>query len=106
MFRSFFLSRRWMMWSVFGTLFIIGVTYFRVQLDVRINEWFGGFYDTIQKALATPGAVTFEQILAYLWTFAGVAGIAVVAAVILEFFLRHYVFRWRTAMNDYYTSGW
>jgi len=106
MFRSFFLSRRWLMWSVFGTLFIIGVTYFRVQLDVKINEWFGGFYDTIQKALATPGAVTFEQILGYLWTFAGIAGIAIVAAVILEFFLRHYVFRWRTAMNDYYTSHW
>jgi peptide/bleomycin uptake transporter len=95
-----------MLWSVLGTLFIIGVTYFRVQLDVQINEWFGGFYDTIQKALATPGAVTFEQILSYLWTFAGIAGIAIVAAVILEFFLRHYVFRWRTAMNDYYTSRW
>jgi peptide/bleomycin uptake transporter len=106
MFRSFFLSRRWLMWSLFGTLFIVGVTYFRVQLDVKINEWFGGFYDTIQKALATPGAVTFEQILGYLWTFAGIAGIAIVAAVILEFFLRHYVFRWRTAMNDYYTSHW
>jgi peptide/bleomycin uptake transporter len=106
MFRSFFLSRRWLKWSLFGTLFIVGVTYFRVQLDVRINEWFGGFYDTIQKALATPGAVTFEQILGYLWTFAGIAGIAVVTAVILEFFLRHYVFRWRTAMNDYYTSHW
>ena len=106
MFRSFFLSRRWLHWSVLGTLFIIGVTWFRVQLDVQINEWFGGFYDAIQKALATPGAVTFEQILAFLWTFAGIAGTAIVAAVILEFFLRHYVFRWRTAMNDYYTAHW
>ena len=106
MFRSFFLNRHWLHWSVLGTAFIIGVTYFRVQLDVQINEWFGGFYDTIQKALATPGAVTFEQILGYLWTFAGIAGVAIIAAVILEFFLRHYVFRWRTAMNDYYTSHW
>lgn len=106
MFRSFFLDRRWFHWSLLGTLFIVGVTWFRVQLDVRINEWFGGFYDTIQKALGTPGAVTFEQILGYLWTFAGIAGVAILAAVILEFFLRHYVFRWRTAMNDYYTSRW
>ena len=106
MFRSFFLNRRWLLWSVLGTLFIIGVTYFRVQLDVQINEWFGGFYDTIQKALATPGAVTFPEILGYLWTFAGIAGVAIVAAVILEFFLRHYVFRWRTAMNEYYTAHW
>lgn len=106
MFRSFFLSRRWALWSVLGTLFIIGVTWFRVQLDVQINEWFGGFYDTIQKALTTPGAVTFPEILGYLWTFASIAGVAIVAAVILEFFLRHYVFRWRTAMNDYYTAHW
>ena len=41
MFRTFFLNRRWLHWSVLGTLFIIGVTWFRVQLDVRINEWFG-----------------------------------------------------------------
>ena len=27
-------------------------------------------------------------------------------AVILEFYIRHYVFRWRTAMNDFYMSHW
>ena len=26
--------------------------------------------------------------------------------VITNFFVSHYVFRWRTAMNDYYTSRW
>ena len=106
MFRSFYLNRRWLHWSVLGTLFIVGVTWFRVHLDVKINEWFGGFYDTIQKALGTPGAVTFQEILGYLWTFAGIAGVAILAAVILEFFMRHYIFRWRTAMNDYYCARW
>ncbi len=106
MFRSFFLNRRWFAWSVLGTLLIIAATWYRVQLDVKINEWFGGFYDTIQKALATPGAVTFEQILGFLWTFAGIAGISILVAVLLEFFLRHYVFRWREAMNDHYTRYW
>ena len=56
-----------------GTILIIGVTWFQVQLSVRINEWFGSFYDTLQQALGKPGAVTFEQILGYLWTFAGIA---------------------------------
>ncbi len=106
MFRSFFLNRRWWQWSVLGTLTIFAAIWYRVQLDVQINEWFGGFYDTIQKALAKPGQVTFPEILGYLWTFAGIAGIAIVVAVLLEFFQRHYVFRWRTAMNDYYTSVW
>ena len=106
MFRTFFLNRRWQRWSVLGTLLIIAATWFRVQLDVRINEWFGGFYDTLQKALATPGAVSFQDILGYLWTFAGIAGMSIVVAVILEFFLRHYVFRWRTALNDHYVNRW
>ncbi|MGE0798654.1 MAG: peptide antibiotic transporter SbmA [Lautropia sp.] len=106
MFRSFFLSRRWLFWSSLGTVLIIAVTWYRVHLSVKINEWYGGFYDTLQKALGTPGSVSFEQILGYLWTFAGLAGISIVAAVLLEFFLRHYVFRWRTAMNDYYVSRW
>src|SRR5690606_27758798 len=66
MFRSFFLSRRWVHWSVLGSVFIVGVTWFRVQMDVKINEWFGGFYDTSQKALGKPGAVTFPEILGYL----------------------------------------
>ena len=26
-------------------------TWYQVQLDVKINEWFGEFYDTLQKAL-------------------------------------------------------
>jgi len=73
---------------------------------VRINEWFGDFYDTLQKALAKPGAIEFNDFLAKCLTFAGIAGTYIAVAVILEFFIRHYVFRWRTAMNDYYMLHW
>jgi peptide/bleomycin uptake transporter len=106
MFKSFFANRRWLHWSLLGTVLILVVTWYKVQLDVRINEWFGDFYDTLQKALAKPGAVTFEDFLAKCVTFATIAGTYIVVAVLLEFFVRHYVFRWRTAMNDYYTSYW
>ena len=41
-----------------GTLLILIATWYQVQLDVRINEWFGEFYDALQKALAEPGAVS------------------------------------------------
>jgi hypothetical protein len=37
---------------------IVGGTYYQVQVDVMINEWFGQFYDMVQKALTTPNAVT------------------------------------------------
>lgn len=106
MFKSFFANRRWLHWSALGSAAILMVTWYKVQLDVRINEWFGDFYDTLQKALAEPGAVEFGDFLAKCLTFAEIAGIYITVAVLLEFFVRHYVFRWRTAMNDYYMSYW
>lgn len=106
MFKSFFASRRWLHWSVLGTVLILVVTWYKVQLDVRINEWFGDFYDTLQKALAKPGTITFEAFLEKCLTFAGIAGTYIVVAVLLEFFIRHYVFRWRSAMNEYYMAHW
>ncbi|HYF42107.1 MAG TPA: SbmA/BacA-like family transporter, partial [Ramlibacter sp.] len=30
----------------------------------------------------------------------------VTIAVVLDFFVKHYIFRWRTAMNDYYMAHW
>ncbi len=106
MFRSFFANRQWMHWSLLGSTAILLVTWYKVQLDVRINEWFGDFYDTLQIALAEPGAVEFADFLSKCLTFAEIAGIYIVVAVLLEFYVRHYVFRWRTAMNDYYMSYW
>ena len=106
MFRSFFKNKDWWRWSILGSALIVITTWYKVQLDVKINEWFGGFYDTIQKALATPNSVTFEEFLALCLTYVKIAGVYVVVAVLLGFFVRHYVFRWRTAMNDYYMSHW
>lgn len=106
MFRCFFLNRRWLAWSLAGTAAICLAIWYRVHLDVKINEWFGEFYDAIQKSLSTPGTVSFSQFLDFLWAFASIAGISILVAVLLEFFLRHYIFRWREAMNDYYVLHW
>lgn len=106
MFSSFFFNRRWFAWSIAGTFLILYATWYKVELDVKINEWFGGFYDLIQKALAQPGSVSTGEYFAYLLTFAQIAGLFVLIAVVLEWFIKHYVFRWRTAMNDYYMSHW
>ena len=84
-----------MHWSLLGSGAILMVTWYKVQLDVRINEWFGDFYDTLQQALAEPGAVEFTEFLAKCLTFAEIAAIYITVAVLLEFFVRHYVFRWR-----------
>jgi len=106
LFRAFFLDRRWFGWSILGSALILATTWYKVELDVRINEWFGGFYNLIQKALATPGSVAFGEYLGHLLTFAHIAGLFVLIAVVLEYFIKHYVFRWRTAMNDFYMAHW
>ena len=106
MFNSFFLSRRWLLWSWPGAALILLGTWYQVQIDVAINDWFGGFYDVVQKALAQPGNVTLEEFFGFLMTFAKLAGTYVLVAVLLAFFTKHWVFRWRDAMNDYYMAHW
>ena len=54
---KFFVQKKWFLWSIFGSIFILVSTWYQVQLDVRINEWFGEFYDTLQKALTTPNSI-------------------------------------------------
>ena len=97
MFR-FFVTKSWFPWSIGGSLFILISTWYQVQLDVKINEWFGEFYDTLQKALTTPNSVTELEFIAYLFTFAKIAGLWIVIAVITGFFTSHWTFRWRTSM--------
>ena len=106
MFKSFFLDRRWFLWSILGSAVILCVTWYKVQIDVEVNEWFGSFYDLIQKALAEPNVVTFDEFLAGCIEFFNIVSMYIIIAVILDFFVRHYVFRWRTAMNNYYMKHW
>lgn len=106
MFKSFFLARRWLIWSWPGAALIFFGTWYQVQIDVQINDWFGGFYDIVQKALGKPGEVTLDEFFGFLMTFGKLAGIYVLVAVMLSFFTKHWVFRWRHAMNDFYMSHW
>ena len=71
-----------------------------MNLDVQINEWFGTFYDLVQKALGKPGSITLPEFWGHLMTFGRIAMVYVTIAVVLDFFIKHYIFRWRTAMNE------
>ena len=105
-FWTVYAPHKWTRWSVWGSALIIFVTWYQVQIDVMINEWFGGFYDNIQKALGDPNAVTLEEYYASLVTFGKIALVAVTLAVCTRFFVSHFIFRWRTAMNDHYMQVW
>ena len=103
---KFFTDKRWFTWSIGGTLLILFATWYQVSLDVRINEWFGEFYDTLQKALAEPGAVSEKEFIAYLFTFAKIAAVYILVVIFSDYFTSHWTFRWRTAMADFYHDAW
>ena len=103
MFR-FFTIRKWYLWSWIGSLIILSSLWVQVKIDVKINEWFGEFYDMIQKALGKPNAITIEEYWASLFSFIILAAMYVGVAVIVSYFTSHYLFRWRTAMVEYYHS--
>tara|TARA_B100000941_G_C28443480_1_gene520991 strand:+ start:17 stop:991 length:975 start_codon:yes stop_codon:yes gene_type:complete len=103
MFR-FYTERKWLLWSWIGSAIILSSLWVQVQIDVKINEWFGQFYDMIQKALGEPNAITIGEYWASLGSFIYLAAIYVAIAVAVSFFTAHFLFRWRSAMVEWYHS--
>ena len=103
MFR-FFTEKNWYLWSWLGSFIILSTLWIQVKIDVKINEWFGEFYDMIQKALGAPNAITIEEYWTSLLSFGYLAAMYISVMVIVRFFTAHYLFRWRTAMVEWYHS--
>jgi peptide/bleomycin uptake transporter len=101
-----FAPHPWAPWSIIGSALILFTTYFQVQVSVAINSWFGPFYDLVQAALSKTRPVTLEEFYDQLLTFVSIALVAVVVGVMTRFFASHYIFRWRTAMNEFYIAHW
>lgn len=99
-------NRRWYWWSVVGSVTIIEVVYFNVQISAWLNDWYGSFYNLIQSALTTPGTVTLDQFLGEIWTVAYVLIPNITVLVLNAFFIAHFLFRWRRAMSFFYLSHW
>ena len=97
---------RWQYWSVLGSALIVFNTYFSVQVSVAFNAWYGPFYNLIQQALSKSAPITEAQLYGGMMSVTGIAFVAVFIGVLNLFFVSHYIFRWRTAMNDYYMSNW
>ena len=112
----------WQWWSIVGSMLILFSTYFSVQVSVAINNWRRPFFDLVQNALggsASTGGDEIEvtkseeaisavstDLFDLILIFAEIAFLAIFVFVITRFFVSHFIFRWRTAMNDYYTAQW
>jgi peptide/bleomycin uptake transporter len=110
-------NHQWQWWSIVGSAFVLFSTYFSVQVSVAINNWRRPFFDLVQTALKTPDSEETiraeEQITSFsselldlIIIFAEIAFLAIFLYVATRFFVSHFIFRWRNAMNDYYTAQW
>ena len=88
--------------------FILFTTAFSVQTSVALNNWRRPFFDMIQDALTgdTKGTVTQGQLYGGIVDFLEIVFFYIAILVVTRFVVSHYIFRWRTAMNDYYTHNW
>ena len=112
----------WRWWSIVGAAFILFSTYFSVQVSVAINNWRRPFFDLVQEALQKSGSQASEntnfvaseetississELFDLIIIFSEIAFLAIFVFVVTRFFVSHFVFRWRTAMNEYYTAQW
>ena len=96
----------WRWWSILGSAVILFSTFYSVQVSVAINVWRRPFFDAVQEALGGESTVTSADLYGLSLDFAAIAFVAIIVAVLTHFFVSHWVFRWRTAMNDYYVSRW
>ena len=97
---------RWWSWSVLGSALIILTTYINVEVSVAVNNWYGPMWDFVQQALSKTGPVSIDKFNGLIDIFLEIALFGIVITVLNLFFVSHYVFRWRTAMNGFYTEHW
>lgn len=96
----------WQRWSIAGSALIIFVMWFLVNVSVVLNGWYAPFYDLTGKALSNPGSVKISELNAGTGVFLSIALFTVGFGILKNFFVSHYVFRWRTAMNEHYATHW
>ncbi|MGG7519043.1 peptide antibiotic transporter SbmA [Allorhizobium undicola] len=99
-------DHEWKLWSVWGSMVIIAVTYFGVQISVVINNWRRPFGDLLQNALNKKPGITVENFYDLMTIFAQIAFLSMFVSILTDFFTSHYIFRWRSAMNNFYMSKW
>ena len=102
----YFSPHKWQVWSIVGSAFILFSTYFGVQVSVALNNWRRPFFDQFQQALKGEGVVSQADLYGLLLIFAQIAFVSLGVYVVTRFVVSHYVFRWRTAMNNFYMERW
>ena len=102
MFRAFFKTRKWFLWAYGGGVILLLSLFIQVELTVKINQWYGGFYNMLQKATEHEISEFWGEMI----KFAYIAFPYVLIASLTAYFTRLYAFRWREAMTFSYVAKW
>ena len=102
MLRSFFLNKKRLWWSWGGGLLLALSLLIQVTITVKINQWYKGFYDVLQKPMDYSISVFWDKI----FEFTYLALPYVVLATFTAYFTRLYAFRWREAITFDYMPLW
>lgn len=88
-----------------GLFLILAATWYQVQLDVQINDWFGRFYNDLQLALS--GEINDVGVIyTHMFDFASIAGVLVLVAIGTACFSSFWCMWWRNSMANYYHDNW
>lgn len=96
----------WQNWSILVTSIVLFMIYFNVQVSVAVNNWYGPFFDYVQGLMSGTGKSTNAEFYQGAASFAWLALIGMNVSVVNAFIVSHWIFRWRTAMNNYFVSHW
>ncbi len=105
-FWSWYSPHPWQRWSILVTAAILFLIYFNVQVSVAVNNWYGPFFDYVQGLMQGDRQSSAAEFYVGLSSFAWLALIGMNVSVINAFIVSHWIFRWRTAMNNYFMSHW
>ena len=103
MFSCFFLKREWTLWAWGGLTVLVALVSLTVWQTVRLNAWFRGFFDLLQKPEQLGG---LQHFWVYANAFVWIAFPYILLRSIESYFASHYVFRWRQALTTEYLPRW
>jgi peptide/bleomycin uptake transporter len=115
MIKSFFCSRKWALWAWGGISILLISMWIQVSITVMINEWYGGFYDLMQRSadyVNNPQVgidLFYEKLISFKIedkSFFILAIPFMILQTITDWFTRYYGLRWREAITFDYMPQW
>ena len=95
MYYSFFTNKKHFLKAYGGLAILLVSLFIQVELTVSINEWYGGFYNILQKATEHDISEFWEQMI----MFAKLAFPYVLVATATAYFTRRYSLWWREVIT-------